>query len=71
MQQLNVTRETIRAVNRTIREFAADPRIPDDSDWEFFCECGCFQLVELSLAGFDEAGEVWAAGHEPARLLSA
>ena len=63
MQQLNVERETIRAVNRTIREFADDPCIPDESEWEFFCECGCFQLVELTVAAFDETGEVWAPGH--------
>ena len=59
--------ETVRAVNTTIREFADDPRIPDDAEWEFFCECGCFTLVLLSIAEFDEGGGVWAVGHgEPA-----
>lgn len=32
----------VRTVNATIREFADDPRIPEEAEWEFFCECGCF-----------------------------
>ena len=68
--QLDNQQETIRAVNRTIREFADDPRISADELWEFFCECGCFTLVELTVAEFDRAGGVWAAGHGE-RLLSA
>ena len=68
--QLDNQQETIRAVNRTIREFADDPRIPADEPWEFFCECGCFTLVELTVAEYDAAANVWAAGHE-AHLLSA
>lgn len=55
--------ETVRAVNATIREFAADPRIPEDAEWEFFCECGCFTLVPMTIAEFDAVGEVWAPGH--------
>jgi hypothetical protein len=55
--------ETVRAVNATIREFAADPRIPEDAEWEFFCECGCFTLVPLSIAEFDKDEGVWAVGH--------
>ena len=63
---LDTQRETIRAVNRTIRDFADDPRIPADEVWEFFCECGCFTLVPRSLAEFDGDGDagVWAPGHE-------
>lgn len=65
---LDTQHETIRAVNRTIREFANDPRIPSEESWEFFCECGCFTLVQLSLEAYDGAGGVWAPGHaaEPA-----
>jgi hypothetical protein len=55
--------DTVRAVNRTIREFADDPRIPRDEEWEFFCECGCFTLVELTLAAYDDGDGVWAPGH--------
>ena len=60
---LDTQHETIRAVNRTIREFADDPRIPSEESWEFFCECGCFTLVPLSLVAFDGDGGVWAPGH--------
>jgi hypothetical protein len=55
--------ETVRAVNATIRDFAADPRIPEDAEWEFFCECGCFTLVAMTIAEFDQDEGVWAAGH--------
>ena len=55
--------DTIKLVNRTIREFADDPRIQDDSEWEFFCECGCFTLVPLTIADFDRGDGVWAPGH--------
>ena len=55
---------TIQSVNRTIREFAEDPRIPPDDVWEFFCECGCFTLVQLTLTQFDEGDGVWAPGHK-------
>lgn len=68
---LNAQRATIRAVNRTIRDFAVDPRVPSDEDWDFFCECGCFALVSLSVDAFDRDGEVWLPGHEAERLLSA
>jgi len=54
---------TIQAVNRTIRDFADDPRIGSDEEWEFFCECGCFTLVQLTLAAFDAVDGVWAPGH--------
>jgi hypothetical protein len=59
-------RQTVQAVNRTIREFADDPRIPSGEMWEFFCECGCFTLVSLTLADFDAGTGVWAPGHEAA-----
>ena len=61
---LDTQQETIRSVNRTIREFADDPRIPSEESWEFFCECGCFRLVELSLSAYDSDAGVWAPGHE-------
>jgi hypothetical protein len=57
------TQQTIQAVNRTIRDFADDPRIPAEEQWEFFCECGCFTLVPLTLAAFDAGDGVFAPGH--------
>jgi hypothetical protein len=64
---------TIQAVNETIREFADDPRVPAEEHWAFFCECGCFTLVELTVAEFDDAAEggVWAPGHEQAAAATA
>jgi hypothetical protein len=29
-------------VSTGFRELAADPRIPEEAAWEFFCECGSF-----------------------------
>jgi hypothetical protein len=55
---------TIQAVNRTIRAFAEDPRIPAEEQWEFFCECGCFTLVQLTLAAYDAGEGVRAPGHD-------
>jgi hypothetical protein len=55
---------TIQSVNRTIRQFAEDPRIPPEDVWEFFCECGCFTLVRRTLAEFDDGEGVWAPGHQ-------
>lgn len=68
--QLDSQQDMIKAVNRTIRDFADDPRIPATEPWEFFCECGCFTLVSLTVAEFDAATNVWVEGHE-AGLLSA
>jgi hypothetical protein len=67
---LDAQHETVRAVNRTIRDFADDPRIPDDAEWEFFCECGCFTLVSMSLKDFASGGGVWAPGHAAAAFVS-
>jgi hypothetical protein len=60
---VDARQETIRLVNRTIRDFADDPRIEDDSEWEFFCECGCFTLVHMTITAFDTVDGVCAPGH--------
>jgi hypothetical protein len=62
--QLDNHQATIKAVNRTIREFADDPHVSADAPWEFFCECGCFTLVRQTLAEYDQAEGTWADGHE-------
>ena len=61
---------TIQSVNRTIRDFADDPRVPAEEQWEFFCECGCFTLVPLTLAAYDEGDGVWAPGHRERQLAA-
>ena len=61
---MNAQQETIQAVNRTIRDFAEDPRVPSDETWEFFCECGCFTLVERTLDQYDSDDGIWLPGHE-------
>ena len=66
---MGAQQETIQAVNRTIREFADDPRIPPDDVWQFFCECGCFTLVEVSLGAYDAGDGVWAPGHRAAQQV--
>ena len=62
---MDAQRTTIQAVNHTIRDFADDARVPSSEQWEFFCECGCFTLVSLTVAEFDAAADgVWASGHQ-------
>ena len=68
---MNAQQETIQAVNRTIRDFAEDPRVPSDETWEFFCECGCFTLVAMTIAEFDGGGGVWVAGHKGSEVSAA
>jgi hypothetical protein len=63
MMVMGTQQSTVQAVNQTIREFADDPRVPREEQWEFFCECGCFTLVPMTIAQFDEAAGVWAPGH--------
>ena len=48
--------------NRIIREFAAETS-GSAQKWQFLCECGCFELVELTLDEFDVSGHVFARGH--------
>jgi hypothetical protein len=56
----------VREANRHIRAFAFGLP-PGDTVWEFFCQCGCLQRVEMTLAEFDAAEAVYAPGHEAAR----
>jgi len=48
--------------NRMIRAFAEDDPSPHVR-WQFICECGCYELVELTIAEFDAADAVLAPGH--------
>jgi len=47
--------------NRIIREFAAES--DSDQKWQFLCECGCFELVELTLEEFDVSSHIFVRGH--------
>ncbi len=60
-------RETFQSANLQIRAFARQLDPDGAEPWEFFCECGCLGLVELTAAEFDaaEPGGVWLPGHEP------
>jgi hypothetical protein len=44
----------------------------DGHEYGFLCECGCGETVRLMLAGYDEQGGAWLAGHRhrPARRLA-
>jgi hypothetical protein len=57
-------RDVIRLTNERIRS-CADPRLEDYALWQFFCECGCFRLVPMTLHDYDAGGGVWAEGHRP------
>jgi hypothetical protein len=48
--------------NRIIRQFAEGTAGPSVF-WQFVCECGCYTLVDLTLAEFDAAEHVLAPGH--------
>jgi hypothetical protein len=60
----DAAREVTRLTNRHIRDFAAVDAERPGALWQFFCECGCFTLVEVTIAEYDGGGGVWAAGHE-------
>ena len=57
-----------RELNRAIR--SASERFPEEEEvpLEFYCECGCWQTVEVTIAGYDPlAGEpVYLPGHREA-----
>jgi hypothetical protein len=40
----------------------------DDSPLEFYCECGCWQRVELTITAYDAVGDqpVYRQGHQAA-----
>ena len=49
--------ELLGAVNRRIRDLAAEVDPQDDASWEFVCECGargCTERLGLSLALYDD-----------------
>ncbi len=53
-----------RDVNVAIRDAVASlSGNRSDSLFVFTCECGCFELVRMTVAAFDAAGGAWLDGH--------
>ena len=59
---MSKARSPAELANREIRDFAARGAAPDE-DWEFFCECGCFELVTTTVAEFDAGRGIYLPGH--------
>jgi hypothetical protein len=66
----DAAQEISRMTNRNIRDFAFGEDVRPGWTWQFFCECGCFTLVEMTLAEYDARESVWALGHEPTKSLA-
>ena len=56
-------RQVARATNLAIREFAGGGAAEVTVD--FVCECGCLELVALTVEAYD-AGGAWLPGHRAA-----
>jgi hypothetical protein len=65
----DAAREISRLTNQNIRDFAFGEDVRPGWTWQFFCECGCFTLVEMTLAQYDASSGVWERGHEPTPTL--
>jgi hypothetical protein len=61
----SIQRELARALNEQIALLAT--KLPPDGDhkYGFTCECGCGDIVPLTLLAFQEAAGGWIDGHEP------
>jgi len=60
----------LEQTNRIIRDVAGETQ-PPDVLWQFVCECGCYELVELTLGQYDALGHAFVAGHEPTARIAA
>jgi hypothetical protein len=60
----DAAQEVTRLTNMHIREFAVGDDVRPTWKWQFFCECGCFTLVEMTLSEYDAGAGVWVAGHD-------
>ena len=54
----DAAREISRLTNQNIRDFAFGENVRPGWTWQFFCECGCFTLVAMTLAEYD--ARAWA-----------
>lgn len=57
----------VRQVNAEIRTVGEQLTEEDELPLEFYCECGCWQKVELTIAAYDALGgrPVYREGHPP------
>ena len=55
------------AFNRQLRETAAvlAGHAGGGYPYAFVCECGCDQVVKISLPEYDREGGAWLEGHKP------
>ena len=52
-----------REANANIRQLAKSLR--DERPVGFFCECGCMEIVMVTIAEYDARGGAWLEGHKP------
>jgi hypothetical protein len=57
----------LNAVNRKIRDAAADFGRLDDCPVEFICACGCGEELVITIEEYDAAGGAWIEGHSRSR----
>jgi hypothetical protein len=57
--------ELVHELNTRIREVGEQLLDEDDYTLDFYCECGCWQMVQLTMSEYDalEGAPVYRAGH--------
>lgn len=63
--------EIARQANAHIRAMAEelDSVAGDERAVGFFCECGCLEIVDMTVATYKERSGAWIAGHLPTDLM--
>jgi hypothetical protein len=66
-EQKALAADIARQVNGHIREMAEalDSIVRDERPIGFFCECGCLETAEATLAEYEDQGGAWIEGHRP------
>lgn len=64
--ELTVHAELVRELNARIREVGERLLDEDDYALDFYCECGCWQTVQLTMARYDalEGAPVYRAASD-------
>jgi len=57
--------ELVRELNARIRELGARLAGTGDDSLDYFCECGCWETVQLTTAAYDalDGRPIYSAGH--------